>query len=163
MSDEEASEEELREAEALSVALERGVADDGLPEDALETAALLRHSVDGGELAADREEALLHEVLSEVDRIAARRAERAPAPSGAPLWRWLLGFAGVTAVAILALVWLSTGPVQPGATLLPTPDARLLGAGVGRVEDRGEDSRHRALMRDYRGQVYGALSERYDD
>lgn len=151
---------ERREAEALAHALERGSAREMLPEDALQTAALLRYSVDGGELPADREEALLSEVLESATRIADKKRAAAPEASGVPFVRWLFGFAGAAALAALVLLLLGRGPVEP--TALPEPTAALIGAGLEHLGEGGDRAAYRALMSDYRGQVYGALSARYD-
>lgn len=151
-------EAEQREADALAHALERGSALEELPEDALQTAALLRYSVDGGELPADREEALLADVLESAERIS-KKKEAAPRAEAAPWWRWVFGLTGVAALAALLFFLLGRGPVEP--TALPDPDAALIGAGLDRLGEDGDDARYDALMSDYRGQVYGALSARY--
>ena len=147
--------DELREAEALARALDRGHAEDGLPEEALQTAALLRYSADGGALPADREAAILEEVLEEAERAARRRPAREAAP---PLWRWALGLLGVGA-AVAALLLLVIGP-SPDPTALPTPTAALVGAQIDRLQ--GDDEGFEEQMRSYRGEVYAALEERYE-
>lgn len=154
--------EERLEAEALARALERGSADEALPDDALQTAALLRYSADGGALSKAREDALLSEVLETAERVAARRPEEPPA---AGWWRWLLGLVGVGAAvaAALLLVMRDPGPVEP--TALPSPEAALLTAQMQRLSAgaAGEpsDEDFEQAMRSYRGDVYAALSSRY--
>lgn len=160
MSESDDIEAEQLEAEALAHALERGSARDELPEDALQIAALLRYSVDGGELPADREEVLLDDVLSTAERIGERKRRAAPEPSAVPWWRWIFGFAGVTALAALLVLLIGRSPVEP--TELPSPEPALLGAGLERLGEGGDDDAYGALMRDYRGSVYGALRARYE-
>lgn len=158
MSDDDIDETELAEAEALAHALDRGSARDELPEDALQTAALLRYSAGGGELPGDREEAVLAEVLAAAEK-AAMRTE-APAEAGVPWWRWLFGFGGVAALVALALFfWIGRG--APSPTALPAPSAALVGHGLDRLAPGGDDAAFRREMRDYRASVYDALSERY--
>ncbi len=154
--------DELAEAEALARALERGSGGDELPEDALEAAALIRYSLDGGELPRDREDAILAEVLQG----AQRAAERRPAPSRRPWWMAIfgLGFAGAAAAAVVAiLIWrgLPTAPAIPenGA---PAPGLEVVRASMGRLEGADHDEAFDAAMRGYRAGVYDALSERYD-
>ncbi|MCB9598164.1 MAG: hypothetical protein H6719_35955 [Sandaracinaceae bacterium] len=159
MSDEDIDETERREAEALARALDRGSADDGLPEDALQTAALLRYSAGGGELAADREDALLGEVLEAAERAARKREVAAPAAT--PWWRWVIGFAGLTAaIALVLFLALGRDPVQP--TPLPAPSASLVSSGLGRLTPGADEEGFRAEMATYRASVYGALSARYE-
>lgn len=154
--------EELAEAEALAYALERGGGSEELPEDALEAAALLRYSVDGGELPRDREDAILGEVLE----VAQKAAARAPEPKRRPWWAWLFGFAGAAGVAALLLFFVLVQQ-QPAPDLptpsdaLPTPSASLLQLSMGRVAAPEDDAAFDAAMREYRGNVYDALAERY--
>lgn len=161
MSDEDIDETERAEAEALAHALDRGSAQDDLPEDALQTAALLRYSAGAGELPGDREEAVLAEVLAAAEKAAAKRTE-APREEGVPWWRWLFGIGGVAALVALALfLWIGRGgPATP--TALPTPSASLIGHGLERLAPGGDDAAFRSEMRDYRASVYDALSERYE-
>ena len=158
MSDEPIDETEAREAEALHAALERGRAEDDLPEDALQTAALVRYSAGGGELAPERLEALLPEVLEAAASAQARRAapgERA----GVPFWRWLLGLGGAAAaVALVLVIVLRPGRVEP--TALPAPGSALLEAQMARLAGE-DDAAFDAAMRDYRGDVLTALTARY--
>jgi len=159
---EDVDESEQHEADALALALERGTIEAELPEDALQTAALLRYSVDGGELPTDREEAVLFEVLEAAQRVTQKRAEnaaRVDAPA-APWWRWLFGLASAAALAALLLFFWGRGAPEP--TALPEPGAALIGAGLGRLDPAGGDAEYDALMREYRARVYGALSARYE-
>lgn len=150
-------EQELREAEALARALDRGSADDELPDDALSAAALIRYSAGGGVLSAEREDAVLEEVLAAADRVRGRQAApRAPVP----LWRWLFGAAGLAASVALVLL-IVTGPGEASPTALPAPDARLIEAQLARLEDPAADERFDEAMRGYRGDVYAALEARY--
>ncbi|MBX3272101.1 MAG: hypothetical protein KF729_17680 [Sandaracinaceae bacterium] len=157
--DEEVEETERREAEALAHALERGSALDALPEDALEAAALLRYSAGGGELPADREDALLAEVLARAARAKEREAAAAPAP--APLWRWLIGFTGV-AIALALVLWFRMPSEEIAATELPRPSAALVSSGIERLGPGGDEAAFRDALRGYRVSVYEALEARYE-
>lgn len=161
MTEDDIEAQERAEAEALAHALERGAARGELPEDALQTAALLRYSAGGGELAADREEAVLADVLADAERMAERRAA-APRPAAAPWWRWLLGFG--TAAAVVALILVLAWPraaVAPAE--LPAPDPSLVSAGLARLSDEaGDDAAYREALSGYRASVYGALGARYE-
>lgn len=143
----EPTEEELAEAEALARALERGVAD-APPEDALEAAAVLRFSRDGGRLAPERGEAILETVLAE--------ARPASPPQRAPLWRWLVP---VSLAAVAAVVALTLRPPAARPLALPAPSEALLraqaaaAAGDGRALDEA--------MASYRGEVLASLEGRY--
>lgn len=157
MTDDPIDDNERLEAEALRTALERGRAEDDLPEDALQAAALLRYSQDGGELPVERLEALLPEVLEAAEKADARR-KAAPERQSAPWWRWLLGFAGAAALAAILVIVLRPAAVEP--TALPAPDAALLSAQLERLSG-GDDAAFDRAMRDYRGDVMGALTDRY--
>lgn len=150
-------EHELREAEALARALERGSADGELPDDALSAAALIRYGAGGGVLRREREDAVLEEVLAAADRVRERKA--APS-SGVPFWRWLFGAAGLAAAVALVLL-IVTGPGEASPTALPAPDARLIEAQLARLGDPAADERFDEAMRGYRGDVYAALEARY--
>lgn len=160
MSDEERPDPaELAQAEALAQALERGSGGEELPEDALEAAALLRYSLDGGELPRDREDAILSEVLEVADRARARR----PEPRRRPWWAWLFGFAGAAGAAALILFFVLRPKPSPvtGDQALPAPSAALLTLSMSRIDDAGRDEEFEAAMQGYRHDVYGALRERY--
>lgn len=150
-------EEELREAEALAQALERGAASDALPEDALQAAALIRYGADGGALAKDREDAILADVLAAAERVASRASAERPR---APWWRWALGFAGLALAAALVLLFLRP-PSEGTPTALPTPSRALLEAQLARVDESASDGRFEEEMGHYRGAVYAALEARY--
>ena len=153
--------DERREAEALARALERGSADDDLPEEALQTAALLRYSADGGALDVERAEAILGDVLEVAAKAKAKRGP--PAEARAPWWRlqwrWVLGLSGVATLAILLLFVLRPGPLDP--TALPAPAPGLLSAQLARVSDPESDAAFDREMGAYRVDVYAALTERY--
>lgn len=152
--DDDIDEHELREAEALARALERGSATDELPDDALEAAALIRYSLDGGALAKEREDLLLDEVLAAADRVGHREAPRAP------VWRWLFGALGL--VAATALFFLVVrDPEIPAPTALPAPGPRLLEIELARLEDAEAEPHFDSEMRAYRSEVYAALEARY--
>ncbi len=144
----EPTEEEVAEAAALARALERGVAQ-APPEDALEAAAVLRFSRDGGQLDPERGERILQTVLAEV------KTRRAPHPSSR--WRWLIP-AGVASAAAAALVLTLRSPAVTTPTL-PTPSETLLraqaaaAAGDGRALDEA--------MASYRGALLASLEGRY--
>jgi hypothetical protein len=168
----EPSEEELAEAEALARALERGTGTEALPDDALSTAALLRYSQDGGELADERKSAILDEVL------ATAKPKPAPATVEKPLlgWlKWLVPIGGLGAVAAVALALLVAMPsaspdTAPSAsevatvapTDLPAPGVALLRAQAEAASAaEGADVVLASEMRTYRGALFAALEERY--
>lgn len=161
--DEELTDEERREAEALVEALERGRAREALPEDALETAALLRYSRDG-ELPEERRRAILDDVWASAKR---------PAPeerrTRAPGWlKWLVpvgGLGAMTAVALLFVTLQQAGDEAPVAQELPVafppPSAELLRAQASVASGEADDGELAEEMREYRGAVYAALDARY--
>ncbi len=158
MSDDEPTEEELREAEALVRALERGSAQEALPEDALETAALLAYSRDGGALSDERRAAILDDLLANA---------KLPQPKSTrgPSWlAWLLPAVGVAAAAGVALLVVVTAEraTPPAAAGLPAPPPALLtaqAAAAGGTRREAEVLGER--MQSYRGEVYAALEARY--
>jgi len=162
--DEELSPEERSEAEALVEALERGRAREALPEDALETAALLRYSRDGGELGADRQRAVLDDVWASAKRPVAET--RSASAFG---WlKWLVPVGGLGAAAAVALLFATLQTAdEPAATselpvAFPAPGAELLRAQAAVASgDEGQAERLAEAMRDYRTEVYAALDTRY--
>lgn len=142
------TEDELREAAALAQALEHGSGKADMPEDALEVAALLRYSVDGGTLGADRESAVRGEVL---------RSRPRSAPLERPWWmRWLpiTAIAATAGAAALALLL-----KEPEGAMLPKPPAGLLRAQL-EAEQQGVESVE-AEMAPYRVSMYESLHARY--
>jgi hypothetical protein len=148
-------EDERREAEALAHALERGAAKDALPQDALQTAALIRYSADGGALTKEREDAVLADVLAAADR-----AVRSREPRKIAWWQWALGLTGVALAAVLVMVIVR--PEEAGApTALPAPSPSLLEAQLAQTEGSEDGARFDDEMGRYRGAVYAALEARY--
>jgi hypothetical protein len=146
------TEEELREAEALARALDRGNAR-GVPDDALQAAALLRYSRDGGELPSARADAILEDALS-----------RARKPAVASRKGWLLGVLGLAAAGAatwLTAVGLEPAPSPPRAEL-PPPPASLLAAQVEVATNRSASlATLDARTDEYRSAVYATLKGRY--
>jgi hypothetical protein len=163
--DDEPTEEELAEAEALARALDRGTGDE-VPDDALETAALVRYSHDGGVLADDRKSAIWAEVLDKA-RVPETKAQAGWAFS----WlKWLVpafSLAAATAVAVVVMngdddAPSSAGLRAPEAELLPLPETELLQAqarAASGAPEAAEELERR--MRTYRSDLYAALEERY--
>jgi hypothetical protein len=150
--DEEPTEAELREAEALARALDRGRGDPEMPEDALGTAAFLRFAKDGGALDPDQARAILADALA-----------RARPPRARPAWRWrIFGVLGLAAAGAAALLIVARAPIGDAADTLPAPPRALLEAQIdaagGRVASLDALA---AETRDYRTTVYGALRDRY--
>lgn len=146
---EEPSEEELAEAAALARALERGTAEEP-PEDALQAAALLNFSRDGGELSEERAEKILADVFSEAK---VRRPEAA-----SPWWRWLVP-ASLVGVAATAAVLITINPGVSDPTALPTPSRSLLQAQA--AATTGDPGTLDDEMNDYRNSVLANLEQRY--
>lgn len=155
--DDEPTQAELEEAEALARALGRGHSNDGPPEDALGTAAFLRYTKDGGSLEGTRADAILADAL-------ARARPPRPTPS-ARTWGWrlfgALGFAGAAAAAALIVARAPVG--EDAASALPAPPRALLEAQIdaagGRVASLDALT---VATSGYRSAVYGALHDRYD-
>ncbi len=155
--DEALDEMELREAEALARALERGSAEDGLPDEALSTAALIRYSVDGGALRKDREDAIMDEVIAAAERTRRRTGAAAPV---LPWWRVFFGVAAGLGVAVVIAILVMRPAPSLEPTALPDPDISLLRAQAERREGDAEEFEQE--MRTYRGEMYAALTERYE-
>jgi hypothetical protein len=152
MDDEEPTEAELREAEALARALDGGRGVREMPDDALGTAAFLRYAKDGGALDADQARAILADALA-----------RARPPRARPAWRWgIFGALGLAATGAALVLILARAPIGDAADTLPAPPRALLEAQIdaagGRVASLDALT---AETRDYRASVYGALHDRY--
>lgn len=150
--DDEPTEAELREAEALARALDGGRGDPEMPDDALGTAAYLRYAKDGGALDSDKEEAILADALA-----------RARPPRARPAWRWrIFGALGLAATGAALVFIVARAPIGDAADTLPAPPRALLEAQIdaagGRVASLDTLT---AETRDYRAAVYGALRDRY--
>lgn len=158
----EPSDQELVEAAALATALERGHAQDGLDEESLAAAALLRYSHDGGELDPERAEALLADVLRESSIEPAGERER---PSSfARLLKWLaipaLGVSTLAAAAIFVAVLSESAPVEP-----PTPTAGLPTASPAllreQIDSFGDAAASRRALAAHRRATFAALAAHY--
>lgn len=159
--------EERSEATALVDALERGTAREALPEDALETAALLRYSRDGGELGEDRRRAVLDDVWANAKR---PDAQRKTSP-GRRWWAWLVPLGGLGAAVGAALLFVTlrydgaSEPAQMASDVpvaLPSPGAELLRAQAAVASgDSAASDRLGEEMRRHRQDVYAALGSRY--
>ena len=145
--------EEQAAADALALAVGGEGGSTNVPTDALETAALLRYSRDGGALPTERRQALLDEILAEA---------RWPSTHGAPgptrRW-WASLLAGGTAAAAVALLLLMLPPVGGAPSALPPPPVALLRAQGEAV--RGSADALEVEMRSYRHDLYAALSREY--
>lgn len=171
MSEDEPTEEELREAEALVQALERGSSRNALPEDALETAALLRYSRDCGALPEERRRAVLDELLANAEP--AESTGRTPSAPWSRWLRWLVPAAGLGAAAGAALLMMVTASEQepmPSAAQeatepafeLPPPPPELLTAQAAAAGGTAREAEVlSARMHGYRREVYAALEARY--
>jgi hypothetical protein len=155
--DDELTHEERAEAEVLARALERGSGTD-LPEDALETAALLRYSAGEDALGDARMDAILDEVFE-----SAKKPASAKAPSPWLSWlKWLVPVGALAAAGVFLIVVMNQAGPAPIATQLPAPDVALLSAQA-RVASQTEGSQLAlaSAMNEYRGAVLGSLSDRY--
>lgn len=153
--DDETTPEEQREAEALVRALERDHAAADLPEDALEAAALLQYSRDGGALDPARKRAIWDDV---------EKSAKAPAREARParIWRWLVpGFVTAAAAIALLVLWPWRGG-ERGAVALPAPPAELIDAQSEAATGSPEAFETLARrMSAYRVEVYATLEDRY--
>lgn len=153
MQDDDSTPEERAEAEALAHALSRGRDDAALPEDALETAALLRYARDGGALEERDAERILADVLRE-----ARPAKKPR--TGLFRYRWpLLSVAAAAAVAVVFIRSAADSGIE--AARLPSPPPTLIQT---QLAAAGENAALAALereMQDYRVSVYAALGGAY--
>ncbi len=143
--DDEPSEEERLEAEALARALDRGAARDPVPEDALGAAALLRFAHGAAELDPERSQAILEAALP--------KQRKPPVSRRIGIWASL----GLAAAAVGTFLLART--TEP--TLLPPPPSELLSAQLSAARPGVESlAALEAEMRPYRGRVYAALGER---
>ena len=157
MTEHDADDNELAEAQALAEALEGRGAEP--PDEALQTAALLRYSGDDGELAPERADA----ILSELDAV--------PLPKPAPRQRgWLVwlplgvGAAAAVAVTLFLAQPAAKAPVvleaAPAPASLPAPDAKLLAAQAAAADGK-DDERLQTEMKAYRERMLRALEAAY--
>jgi hypothetical protein len=161
------TETEALEAEALSLALERGRATDALPDDALETAAFLRYSRDAGELPREREDALLAELLQSAKQPAAQEKKR----SGLRWLAWLVPMGGLAAAAAAFLIFATfsgrdaapapAADVMRAGTELPVPGADLVRAQLAVANGEADLDALSGPMHGYRTEMLAALDGRY--
>ena len=157
--DDEPTAEELAEAEALARALEPGAAavpggGRPAPEDALATAALLRHARQVGAAPAP--------VAAQAAAARALESRRR-----APRWRWLIPAFALPVAAVVTLVstvTLRSSRVGSGASAppvpLPAPAITLLEAQARAARGRADLAALDQQMRAYRDALYGALATR---
>ena len=145
--------EELREAEALSRALEGDGSPPGIPRDALEAAGLLRRSRDAGELSSERSRAVLEKVLSATHTEPGRKGWR----------RWLPLAAGAAlAAGFGAFLWVATFSAGDGEAALPRPDPELLRAQAQAASGSSADLLdYQVRMQAYRKSMLAAMVARY--
>jgi hypothetical protein len=165
--DAEPSDMELREAEMLARALERGVSPEAPPEEALEAALLLRVAQDPA-LSSSRRQAIWEELAGH--RSLSVRSTHESEEVRPFAWFWLL----VPAFGVGALVlYLGVGDTQSGLVAMkaaaaegippPSPQlleaqARLLGARAPTSSERREFTER---MGEYRSAVLSVLEERH--
>lgn len=173
--DDEPTEDELREAEALARALDRGTGTSELPEDALETAALLRYAHGEGDLADNRKKAIFEDVLATAKP--RPHEEAAKSPAWLVIMKWLVPTGVLAAAAVWAIVALNVNVDTDGtpgdgapdesavlATTLPSPGVELLRAQARAASEDAEDATLLAsAMQSYRGDMYAALEQRYGE
>lgn len=149
----EPTEEERREAEALARALDRGHGH-GVPDDALQAAAFLRYSKDGGALDPARAESILEDALA-----------RARKPARVSRKGWFLGVLGLAAAG--AATWVTAVNLESSSDAsrraeLPPPPAALLAAQVEVATNRDASlAVLDARTDEYRRAVYASLKGRY--
>lgn len=168
MIEDDADDRERVEAEALAEALEGSARQGAPPDDALEAAAFLRYSGHEGELATERAEAILGDVLRDAP---ARRPRERVRPWYLQRLPWLVGLASAGAVAVFLLTRPAKerpavtrrGPTP--ASILPAAPATLLKAQIALAKGSTRDGAHfdafDAEMRAYRSAVLRALEARY--
>ena len=151
MKENEPTPEEIREAEALARALEGDGSSPDLPEDALQTACLLR----AGDLDQKTSQAVFEKVLADSDL--------AKPKSRPARLRWLVPVGGLATVALVGIL-LAQPQAQPAPATLPEPEAALLQAQGEAASPKGQDLVALAeQMNRYRRNMYQALSERYPE
>jgi hypothetical protein len=158
-SDDEPTAEELAEAEALARALDPGAAAAAspggrpAPEDALATAALLRHARQAG--AAP---------VPAGARVTAARALERRRPPG---WRWVVSVFVLPAAAAATITLFVTFGLrsyrQSGRAALPAPAITLLEAQARAARGKADLAALDRQMRAYRTALYGALATREGD
>jgi hypothetical protein len=164
--DDEPTQAELEEAEALARALEsghvppardRGRGQEGPPEDALGAAAFLRYAKDGGSLDATRADAILSDALARVRPPVQTSRGRA--------WGWrLFGALGFATAAAAAALIVARAPLrEESASTLPAPPRALLEAQIDAAGGRVASLDALTVETNgYRRAVYGVLHDRYD-
>ncbi len=136
-----ADEEETRAARALQRALDGGSASADLPGAALETAALLRFSADGGRLTADSRARLREEVLASLPE-----RKRARKGFGQLLTVWLPLF-GAATLAVILFVRNGGDASAPSST-----DGLAAAPAELRAKGAGEDALSRYAAREPRAE-----------
>jgi hypothetical protein len=155
--DDEPTEEERREAEALARALEgrRDGSSAAAPDDALETAGLLGYARTGDALDSGRSAAILDKVVGGARPTRLRPSMRARAFA-------MLGLAAVASATLLLVARSRDLSPRSAATLLPVPPRDLLDAQVAAAGTPGQSlSALSARTAAYRDTVYATLKERY--
>lgn len=152
MSDQDPTEKELREAEALARALEGDGSPQGIPTDALEAASLLRASREDAGLDPARQQEILKKILPQKEE-----------PRRIPWLRWLVPVAGVAGVLCLVMmVPIYSQAPQQAAVRFPAPPRSLLM--VQARAARGKDLKElQKKMQKYRGRMYASLTGKYPE
>jgi len=151
MKETEPTPEEIREAEALARALEGDGSSPDLPENALQTACLLRSD----DLDQERSQAVFEQV------VAGTALEK---QKQHPTRRWLIPVGGLATAAVVGILLAVPQASQPGPAALPDPEPALLQAQVKAASPKSQDLLALAeQMNRYRRNMYQALSERYPE
>ena len=153
MSDQDPTEKELREAEALARALEGDGSPAEIPTDALEAASLLRASREDAGLDPARQREIQDKILPAKEE-----------PRRFPWLRWLVPVAGVAGVLFLVMtVPMYSKAPQQAAVMFPAPPRSLLMIQA-RAATRVEDLKAlEKKMRAYRSRMYASLSGKYPE
>lgn len=157
--DEEPSQDELAEAEALARALDRGVAS-SVSEEALEAAALLRVSQQP-ELKKERSQQLWSELEA-----GAKFSDSAASRDSKQPWLWVLlpMLAGAAALLVVLDVGESGSDAPPlAAAPIPEPPTALLEAQADYMNSDETETREafEQHMGEYRNAVLASLEEHY--